>query len=406
MNENRLEDFNWEIYTDGFVGGQKFQPNNILKNIKNTSKSVLYSREPYAGELYNLYTGENQLAIKKDLEKGDYVKIVNIIPVNESVVTLELLGGLTMDVDLNREKKFLQLFGFENTKDFMFTISSKEYLKSFLNQNLSVHVLETKNSLKISLLSAYIDKIKKEFMEQIKSPSKAYIAKINQANKGGFFVEVQGVEAFMPGSLAAPNKIIDFQTYVGKEVIVMVEDFLNEMNSFIVSHKKYVEHVLPKKLDELNLDLKYTGSITGTRPFGIFAEFEDICTGLLHVSKMKEDTLRKFNNREYKSGDTLEFYISEITKDNRIILTEESTEERKGKLNVFIDDCKEHEMEALIVAVMNFGLIIKVGEYSGLIPTREFIKRKLQIKNYNIGERLKVKFFEANEDKLTFTIAD
>jgi ribosomal protein S1 len=406
MNEKELENFNWEIYTEGYVGGQKLQPNNILKEIKNTSKSILYSREPYVKELYNLYNNENQIAIKKDLEKGDYVKIVNIVPINESIITLELLGGLTIDVDLNREKKFLQLFGFENSRDFIYTVTNKEYLKSFLNQNLSVHVLETKNSLKISLLSAYIDKIKKEFMEQIKSPSKAYVAKINQANKGGFFVEVQGVEAFMPGSLAAPNKIIDFQTYVGKEVIVMVEDFLNEMNSFIVSHKKYVEHVLPKKLDELNLDLKYVGCITGTRPFGIFAEFEEICTGLLHVSKMKEDTLRKFNNREYKSGDTLEFYISEITKDNRIILTEESAEERKGKLNNFIEDCKDHEMEASIVAVMNFGLIIKIGEYSGLIPTREFIKRKLQIRNYNIGEKLKVKFLESNEDKLTFTLSD
>jgi len=405
MNEEKLDDFNWEIYTEGFVGGQKLQPNNSIKEIKNTSKHILYCREPYSKDLYSLFTGENSLSVKKDLEKGDNVKIVNIIPVNESIVTLELLGGLTIDVDLNREKKFLQLFGFENTRDFIFTISSKEYLKNFLAQNLYVCVLEAKNGLKVSLLLAYLQKVKEEFMEQIKSPSKAYVAKINQANKGGFFVEVQGVEAFMPGSLAAPNKIIDFQTYVGKEVVVMVEDFLVEMNSFIVSHKKYIEHVLPKKIDELNLDMKFTGAITGTSKYGIFVEFEEICTGLLHVSKMKEDTLRKFNNREYKAGESIDFYISEITKDNRIILTEESTEERKAKLDQFIESCKENAVEASVLAVMNFGLIIKAGEYSGLVPTREFIKKKLQLKNFNVGEKLNVKFLEQNDDKLTFELS-
>ena len=65
---------------------------------------------------------------------------------------------------------------------------------------------------------------------------------VEEANKGGFFVEVCGIDAFMPGSLAAPNKIADFQSYIGKEIIVMVEDFLKDMNSFIVSHKKYISY--------------------------------------------------------------------------------------------------------------------------------------------------------------------
>ena len=91
-------------------------------------------------------------------------------------------------------------------------------------------------------------------MEQIGHPNKAYTCTIKEANKGGFFVDILGVDAFMPGSLAAPNKIVDFQSYVGKEVIVMVEDFLKEMNSFIVSHKKYIDYMLPKKLDEIDFN--------------------------------------------------------------------------------------------------------------------------------------------------------
>ena len=109
-------------------------------------------------------------------------------------------------------------------------------------------------------MGRYIANIKREFMQEIKDPKKAYVAKIKEANKGGYFVEVQGVEAFMPGSLAAPNKLVDFRSLVGKEVVVMVEDFLPEMNSFIVSHKKYIAHVLPQRIRRIRYRTKIYGN--------------------------------------------------------------------------------------------------------------------------------------------------
>ena len=178
-------------------------------------------------------------------------------------------------------------------------------------------------------------------MKEISSPSKAYVCKIIEANRGGFFVEVQGVDAFMPGSLAAANKISDFQSYVGKKIIVMIEDYLQDMKSFIVSHKKYIEYILPKKISELSLSDKYTGTVTGASKYGIFIEFNEIFTGLLHKSKMKPDTYSRFKDRKYNSGDSIEFYIGEITKDNRIILTEESLEEKRKK----IERSEEHTSE-------------------------------------------------------------
>jgi ribosomal protein S1 len=241
-------------------------------------------------------------------------------------------------------------------------------------------------------------------MKEVQSPSKAYVAKVINCNRGGYFVEVSGVEAFMPGSLAAPNKIMDFQTLVGKEVIVMVEDFLQEMNSFIVSHKKYIEHVLPKKIAELDLNQKYKGSITGTSKYGIFVEFGDIFTGLLHNSKMKESTLIKFRAREFKPGDPIEFYISEVAKDNRIILTEESPEEKKKKIEDFIETNKEKSLIAKIAAIMNFGVIINIGEITGVIPSKEFRMRKISTRNFVTNDELTVKFQSVKDDKLTFVL--
>ena len=250
MIEQGFEDFNWEKYGNWNGIGLK-----VNKKIKvEDLKTKVYSHEPYAQEMFDLYSNSSNKFVRKDLEKGDVVPIVEISSIEESgKMLIEILGGLSMDVDLGREKRFIQLFGFSTTEEFVQALKTKEQRAKFIEQGLYAYVIESSPSVKISLWQGHLKKVKDEFMEEISSPSKAYICKVIEANRGGFFVEVQGIDAFMPGSLAAPNKIMDFQSYIGKEIIVMIEDYLQDMNSFIVSHKKYIEHILPKKISELSL---------------------------------------------------------------------------------------------------------------------------------------------------------
>jgi len=397
-----LEDFNWELYEANYKGGNRLIPNPNIKGLD--QKTRVFSHEPYAQAQFDLYNQSETKSVKKDLSKGDCVPITEISFIDKDRMTIELLGGLAVDIDLNREKRFVQIYGYPTPAEFAQVLSSEEIRKNFVSSGFYAYVIESSPSLKISLWQGHIKKTKDEFMEQVSSPSKAYVAKILNCNRGGYFVEVSGVEAFMPGSLAAPNKIMDFQTLVGKEVIVMVEDFLKEMNSFIVSHKKYIEHVLPKKIAELDMNQIYSGSITGTSKFGIFAEFGEIFTGLLHHSKMKPDTLDRFRKREFKPGDALSFYIGEVTKDNRIILTEESPEEKKQKIQTFIETSKGITLKANIAAIMNFGVIVNIGDITGIIPSREFRLRKISTRNFVSGDEIKVKFLESKDDKITFEL--
>lgn len=400
MNE-KLE-FNWGLYENNFRGGNRLALNPKIKVTER--KTRVYSHETYAQELFDLYSEKSSKSVRKDLQKGDCVTVVEIPYIDKDVMTIELLGGLTVDIDLNREKRFIQIYGYSTTSEFAQVLSDPEIREKFVSSGFYAYVIESTPSLKISLWQGHIKKTKDEFMEQISSPSKAYTAKVLNANRGGYFVEVSGVEAFMPGSLAAANKILDFQTLVGKEVIVMVEDFLKEMNSFIVSHKKYIEHVLPKKIDELELDRTYTGYVTGTSKYGVFVEFDDIFTGLLHVSKMKDNTLELFKNRSFKPGDELNFYIGEVTKENRIILTEESPEEKKKKLEDFIEANKEKSIEANIAAIMGFGVLVNAGDITGIIPSTEFRSRRISTRNFIVGDPIKVKFLDLKENKITFEL--
>lgn len=397
--------FNWEMYEDGYTGNTKLTPNLKIKG--SDDKNIkCFSREPYAQKLFDAYTGHDVEPVRKDLDKGDCVLVTDIFNIRESTIDIEIAGGLNVTIDLNREKRFLQIFGFNNVEDFIVKLLSRDYVKKLLEENLLAYVIESSPSLKLSLWQGYLVSVRAEFMDQIQNPSKAYTCIVKEANKGGFFVEVQGVDAFMPGSLAAPNKINNFQSYVGKEIIVMIEDYLQDMNSFIVSHKKYISYILPQKIANLDLMEKHKGNITGTSRYGIFIEFDEIFTGLLHVSKMNDDTKNKFNKREYSPGDEIEFYIGEVTKDNRLILTEEDPQEKLKKIQTFIFESKDKILEAEIAAVMKFGVIVNIGDITGLVPLKEFKKQKIFINNFVVKDKLNVIFDEYKDNKLVFKLSN
>jgi len=397
------DDFNWEIYKDGYIGDNKLKPNKDISG--SNQKNKVFSREPYAQKLFDIYTGQNSKTIKKDLVKGDCVVITDIFNIKDDTFDIELSGGLSLTIELKREKRFIQIFGFNTVEEFT-SVLSRDYIKKLLEQSIIAYVIESSPSIKVSLWQGYLMGIRTEFMDQIDNPSKAYTCRVKEANKGGFFVEVQGLEAFMPGSLAAPNKINDFQSYVGKEIIVMIEDYLNDMNSFIVSHKKYIAHILPQKLSEIDMMEKFEGTVTGTSKYGIFIEFDEFFTGLLHVSKMNEETQKLFNARHFRSGTPIEFYVSEVTKDNRIILTEEDPQIKLKKIQQFIFDSKDKVLDGEIAAVMKFGVIVNVGEITGLVPLKEFKKHRVFINNFVVKDQLKVMFDEYSHDKIVFKLPE
>jgi len=385
-------DFNWDKYEDW--NGKTLKANPAIKNTN--EDSVIYSREPYTEQLLSLYNEPQNVFIKKDLTKSELVTIIDIVNFpDDKHMVVELEGGLTVEIDLEKEKKFISLFGFESITDFINSLITLDARKDFISSGFYGFILEAYPSIKLSLIKGHTSKTEVVFMQEIKEPTQAYVAKVIETNRGGFFVDIQGIRAFMPGSLAAPNKIFNFQSYLGKEVIVMIEDYLQEMKSFIVSHKKYIDHVLPTRLKELDLSKKFTGSITGTSKIGIFVEFDDIFTGLLHTSKMSTETKKDFFNRVFKSGMEIEFWIDEITKDKRIILTEEDPAAKQEKLNEFLISSKDKPITGKIINILPAGIILKTGDFIGMIPSKEY-KKKNRI--FERGEELELSLLEVKDN--------
>jgi ribosomal protein S1 len=210
------------------------------------------------------------------------------------------------------------------------------------------------------------------------------IGRIKSSNPAGYDVDVihDGItlSGFMPNTLAGINKLYDTESIVGQELELMIESFSKDEGTYIVSRRKYLNTLIPSAIEALENDEVYSGRVTGTTPFGIFVEFHECLTGMVHKANVREDMQERLS--EIKPGTDIEFYVKEIIKD-RIILTQILRESlwdniKNGQiLNGRVRDTKQ------------FGVLISLDEETmGLIHTSELQKLNKKFQN---GQDIKVK---------------
>lgn len=358
---------------------------------KTNSSDRIFCDEDYAQDLYNKYNGSSIQISKKDLQAGELVNITGVSSIQKNEIYFEVNGSSNIPIDIKKEKRFLEIHGV-NEKQFINWISTKEGKKHFVDEQHKVLILQSTPNLRTSLIAGYAEKMKDEFRQQLKKATAAYDAKIIGKNQGGFIVDVYGVQAFLPGGLAAANKIVDFNEYVGKTVKVMIEDYLNDIQTYIVSHKKYLEYILPSLIKQHDWTKQHTGEVTGSNKYGVFVEFYGQFTGLLHTSKMTNETKEKFNSRQFKPGDSVTCWVREVTPDQRLVLTdfEPGTAE---------DTVKVGEVhKAKITNIKPYGIFVRMKDgTSGLI-----YKDKVKSQEWKVNDIMLVEVESINEEGKIF----
>jgi len=344
-------------------------PNILLRD----PTDKVFCREDYAQDLYDRYHQATNVMKNvphggKDVEKGQFLPITDVSSVSENEIYFEVNNMTAIPVNVNKEKKFFEHYG--TTKEqFIDWVRLPKGRKEFLDEGHLLYIEKSHPNPVGSLLEGLQNNIKNEFLAQIAKPTHAYPAKVMSKNQGGFLIDVQGIQAFLPGGLAAANKIVNFDAYIGKTVYVMVEDYLTDIDTFIFSNKKYVQYILPKMVADFDLTIRHTGNVTGTSRHGVFVEFEEVFTGLLHTSKMNADTKVAFDNGEFHPGDAIECWVLEITRNNQLVLSDfEPGSEENGE-NAKLEDGKTYK--AVLTGIKDFGIFVKLatGEI-GLIPSK------------------------------------
>ena len=156
------------------------------------------------------------------------------------------------------------------------------------------------------------DEIEKAF--QSETPVKC---KVIDKTKGGLKVDVNGIEAFMPGSQIDSRPIRGLDTYIGEEFEAKVIKFSRRRNNIVVSRKVLTDvEVNAQKAETLaKIDVGYVieGTIKNLTDYGAFVDIGGI-DGLLHVTDMSWGRVNHPNDL-FKSGDHIQVKLLKLDRE-------------------------------------------------------------------------------------------
>ncbi len=247
---------------------------------------------------------------------------------------------------------------------------------------LITEVMQSTYFIKGSIAALY-ESIAHENMKSLEE-GESVMAYIRALNPAGYDVELTNggvtLPAFMPNTLAGINKLYNPSSIIGQTFQVMVESFSEHEGTYIVSRRKYLQSLIPDEIDSLEFNTLYSGKVTGTTPFGIFVEFNECLTGMIHKANVTEDWQNRIS--DIKPGQEIEFFIKEIIRD-KIILTQVLRE-------TLWDTIKNGQfIDGKVKDVKQFGtLVILDDETVGLIHTSEMEKLG---KKFSSGQDIRVK---------------
>jgi ribosomal protein S1 len=265
--------------------------------------------------------------------------------------------------------------------------NESKYLKNTnIGDKVDVIILDTDQDnflIKGSVATIYETKIH-EAIKNISEDS-YMIGLIKELTPAGYSVEIyyEGItlDGFMPNTLAGINKLHNPESIVGSKMELMIESYSRDEGTYIVSRRKYLQTLIPSAVKSLQNGVVYSGHVTGTTEFGVFVEFNDCLTGMIHKTNLDPEYQSRMS--EIRPGMSVEFYIKEIIKDSKIILTQILRESLWDTIKI------GQTLDGKVKDNKQFGsLIILDDETIGLVHTSELEKTSRQVK---AGEIVKVK---------------
>jgi small subunit ribosomal protein S1 len=346
--------FMWDAY-EATCPSRTRKPN---PHIKTRNGDKVYSRESYAQEMYDILSN-HQTAM------GDIVPVLNVgqiltgkvYAVNSDFISVDV--GYRELVYVKYEKEPASIQALKPGEETAVLITASNY-----------------NSHAVGSINGGVKhKVFMDLREAVESGGTAWIGMVtHMIENGGYMVNVQGIECFMPGSLAGINKLHDFTSVIGTEMYVVPVSFSPDRGTLVVSHRKYLQALIPGEIENLkaNVGVEITGSVTGTAKYGVFVEFNSCLTGMIHNNDLDEETLTKFKARQIQPGDEIKFVVKDVISNTKITLTQKANEITNPWHDISLRYQIPCVVEAIVKTKKDYGLFIGIEEgVTGLLHVSE-----------------------------------
>ncbi len=113
--------------------------------------------------------------------------------------------------------------------------------------------------------------------------------RVTRRIKGGFVVDLNGVDAFLPGSQVDVKPIRDFDAFVGQTLDLKIVKVNEQRKNIVVSRRVIIEKKLESKREEILSTLEKgqvrRGMVKNITDFGVFIDLGGV-DGLLHITDL------------------------------------------------------------------------------------------------------------------------
>lgn len=156
-------------------------------------------------------------------------------------------------------------------------------------------------------------------LEAILDSNEVITGKIMRRIKGGYHVDLDGVEAFLPGSHVDLRPVPDMDALVGQEFEFRVLKVNRRRSNVIVSRRVLLEEerdaMRQTLLQNLAEGQKIEGKVKNITDYGVFVDLGGL-DGLLHITDMAWKRIRH-PKEMVQIGDDLELMVLNFDKENQ-----------------------------------------------------------------------------------------
>ena len=198
---------------------------------------------------------------------------------------------------------------------------------------------------------------------------------IKSAVRGGLLVQIDDVEAFLPGSQVEVTPVKELEPYVGQTFDFKVIKISDERRNLIVSRRELIEGTLAEKKAELLASLQKnevrTGRVKNITDFGAFIDLDGI-DGLLHITDMSWGRI-KHPSEMLKVGQELDVMVLEVDQDReRISLGLKQCSENPW-VTIAEQFPKGTRVKGKVVNLAAYGAFVEIAPgIEGLVHISEF----------------------------------
>ena len=204
---------------------------------------------------------------------------------------------------------------------------------------------------------------------------------IKSVVRGGLLVQVDDVEAFLPGSQVDVSPVRELEPYVGQTYEFKVIKISNERRNLIVSRRELIEGTMAEKRAALFASLQKgevrKGRVKNITDFGAFVDLDGV-DGLLHITDMSWGRV-KHPSEILKVGDELDVMVLDVDRDReRISLG----------LKQLSDNPWDSVLERFPVGARVMGKVVNLAAYGAFVEIAPGVEGLVHISEFSWTKRV------------------